>query len=350
MKKGLKILLMAITLGSFAFAVSCSKENTEWQEMSDTSIELGIANIAALDTKVTDDGFESTDNITVYGYLVKDNNKLDNEENAVQYNSPYVHNLTFQYSECKEDKDSDGVEDYISNYYWPKFEYCDYESIWFYAYYGVNTGSGENTTGPTFIPPKDNATPPYFKYTSDVANKCATEDFLIAQQNAKENNVDLKFKRPLAKVVWKVKNADWIGAKGIDIFLKVYNSATFNYKLKSGYTTFNTYEDEGTGWSEKAGESLITIHNDGQYNGDATANTEAIVVGTCYIIPKDITEFAIVYNYHKEKVDLSSAPIKLTPGTQYTITIVISKDKVIRIETSDGKKEWYTIINENTIS
>ena len=70
---------------------------------------------------------------------------------------------------------------------------------------------------------------------------------------------------------------------------------------------------------------------------------------TCYLIPQEIKELIIKYNHHKEKVTLAT-PINLQAGREYIVTLAISKDLVIEVETSEGQDKWYTVTNTNDLT
>ena len=67
-----------------------------------------------------------------------------------------------------------------------------------------------------------------------------------------------------------------------------------------------------------------------------------------YALPQTVEEFAFIWNYHKELITLSQ-PLELTSGNRYTITLTVTKDKVIGIQTSDGVRQWDTVINDNIL-
>lgn len=327
--------------------LSCSKEpvnNSPWEVISDTDIQFGIFDTAPKQSKVTPDGFESTDKINVYGYLVPDNS------NVPAYDMLYVGNatnpLSFTYSQVTTNSEvTSGGKVYESAYYWPKFEQCAYQSIHFFGFYAYNTGSGSSITGPVANLSTEAA--PSFSYTSNIAGNAAEEDFLVAQQSATENDVNMEFVHPLAKVEWKITYTDFIGTNGIELNFPVIGKGNFTYA--AGGT------EDGKGWSTaNTTDSNIRLKWNGVVSGNST---EELSLGTTYLIPQQLGKFSVIYNYHKEARDISTnEDFNLEAGCSYTFTLKIQKDHVIilksEITDSQGNKknnQWITITNNNTI-
>lgn len=335
-----------------AFLISCTKDDPgsdPWQVMSDTPVEFNINSSAAVPgTKVTDSGFEGTDFINVFGMLVNDNGSTKFD---VPYIGTYTGNsgtpLSFSYSSVTTPSTvRPGNDVYASSYYWPKFEQCDYQSLWFYAYYGVNDTDNEAVTGPVLVTSVDGA--PHFTYRTNVGKGAPKEDFLIAQQIAVENDVILNFKRPLAKVTVVVTYSDFIGTLGVDFNMPVASTGTFNYNASEE-------KEDGACWSDvPAADAHLKLKNSVQINGDSESE---YVVGTSYLIPQVIKKFSVLWNYHKEAKDYSTEAegfLNLQAGKSYTVKLSITKDHVIRVVTGEDSQgneiqEWITITNENTI-
>lgn len=342
------VLLVAATIA----LASCTKDepsNDPWQEMSDTKISLNVVGEGVAETKLTDTGFEANDNINVFGMLVNDNG-------STKFDVPYIGTysgtsgtpLTFTYSSVTTDSEvREGEKVYASNYYWPKFDHCDYQSIWFYGYYAVNDTDGGKTTGPVLVTSTTGA--PSFTYNTNVGACANVEDFLVAQTVADKNDVILNFKRPLAKVTFKVTYEDFIGTLGVDLNMPIISQRSFKYNDAAA-------SEDGTGWTTSGNpDTHLKLKYTEQINGNRTG---AVLLATCYLIPQEIKKFSIIWNYHKEAKDYSAKSestgfLNLEAGKSYTVTLNIQKDHVIRVVTAvEGSTEvqkWITITNENTI-
>jgi len=329
-------LLPALLCAAILF--SCSKgEEPEWEIMDNNAVEFMVLADNINSTKVTDSEFEDDDIINVFGVPVHDNGNIS-------YSSPYLGTytsgpLSFPYSSVN--KTGDVVEKvYISDYYWPVFDQCDYQSLRFYAYYAYNTGTGSNTTGPAIITSETGA--PSFKYLTDIIGCASKEDFLIAQQEATQNDVVLNFKRPLSKVTFKVSYEDFIGTTGLDLNMPVISSGTFNYHSVAA-------NENGSGWTLGTEMQDFKL----KYSDFISGSGATELIATCYLIPQEIKTFSVVWNYHKEaRVE---GFLDLMAGKAYTVTINVSRDHVIRVEsefqTSSGtiKNSWKTVTNTNNI-
>lgn len=335
-----------------SICISCSKEpvnRNPWEVMSDTDIQLKVTNTSVKETKLTDNGFESDDVINIYAYLVPDNSTTP------AYDMIYIGNssspLSFEYSQVT--ADSEVTEDkkvYISDYYWPKFDHCAYQSLHFFGFYTINTVkesvNGIAITGPVVYVTSTAA--PKFKYTTNTANNASIEDFLVAQQQASENDVILEFQRPLAKVEWLVEYSDFIGTNGFELNFPIIANGEFNYK--SGNV------EDGKGWTLGSSKEDLQLKWDGQVNGNST---DEISLGTMYLIPQQLEKFSIVWNYHKEARNISeNDTFDLNAGYSYKFTLKIQPDHVIwvgaKVTDSNGniikdKEQWITIENTNTI-
>lgn len=369
------VLLVAATIA----LASCTKDEPSsdpWQEVSDTKISLNVVGGESYGTKLTNtenDGtfttaFDKGDNLGILGYLVSDNQATGtSKEGSVSYATPYIDDWKLVY-------DGNTANVYDSPYYWPKFDHCDYESIWFYSYYAYN-GHGE---GPTLVKPQ--GAKPYFTYTTDIEGQAAVEDFLVAQTNASKNNVPLNFKHPLSKVEWYVKNLDFIGTKGVDLSFPIIPTGTFNYKSKTNDES-GLIEETGNEWTLGAGTSIITMKLDNEvlvpgitqsaydaiFSGEKPdySSVEAVKVDECYLIPQTLEGIALVYNYHtepdqvytNETLELKDIEVALQAGYVHKVTLIINRHQVIRVGvlTIDANnkatvsEQWYTITNTNTI-
>ena len=316
---------------------SCSKNETVQEDVA-----IGFAASlpeSSFQTRLATDAtsFESTDKIGVYGYFVHDG--THGADGAVGYSAPYIDNNQIVHY-------SGSVWNLDPVRYWPDKGYA---AMRFYAYWPyitkVNT---ENAAGLSLF--ADGNTVPYFKYVSDIKNKAPKEDFLIAQNSGWRNEyVPLNFKRPLAKVVWRIKNKDWIGTNGVDLQFDVYDKASFRYS-EEALSQNADVEDDGNGWFDyNATKKTFTHSHDALVAGSATDSAAGVEMFTCYLIPQEIKELIIKYNYHKEKVTLAT-PINLQAGHEYIVTLAISKDLVIEVETSEGQDKWYTVTNSNDLT
>ena len=330
-------VLLPVSALAVLLCCSCSKNETVQEDvrigfnarLPESSFETRLATDATT--------FEDTDEIGVYGYLVHDG--THGADGTVGYSVPYI--------------DNNKIKHYANTLwhlnpvrYWPDM---GYKAMRFYAYWpyikNVNT---TNTTGLSMF--ADGNSAPYFKYVSDIKNKAPKEDFLIAQNSGWGNEyVPLNFKRPLAKVVWRIKNKDWIGTNGVDLQFDVYDMASFRYS-EEALSQNADVEDDGNGWFDyNATKKTFTHSHDALVAGNAKDSTAGVEMFTCYLIPQEIKELIIKYNYHKEKVTLAT-PINLQAGHEYIVTLAISKDLVIEVETSEGQDKWYTVTNTNDLT
>lgn len=341
----LHTLIVSVALCMF---VSCSK-NADIGSAEDMTIGFTASDSRA-NTKLTDSGFDGGDKMGVFGYLV--HNGTNGTNATINYAAPYINNLEISYTSAST------YASYSPAYYWPNMGYA---TMNFCSYYPYRTANASQSSGPQVITSANGK--PYFIYKTDVASMAATEDFLVAQASCWQEVVKFGFKRPLAKVEWKVKNLDFIGFKGLDISFNIIQQARFDY--------FSGIEEDGKGWSGFAQQNTpFVLDNDVQVNGLTTeeynklwtngeldaSSVVAVLVDECYLIPQKISAFNVIYNYHTENViSAGTTPLlDLQPGYKYVVTLVISRDKVIRVETSseapDGsKKEWITITNVNDI-
>lgn len=323
MKRRLYILLLPLLV--FASAVSCSKQEMD----TASSIGFGVDTDGNIPTKVTDTSFEGPDIINVLGFLVEDA-EPGNDEGRVNYGMPYigayssstVRPLSFSYSDVTA-TGYEGGKVYASGYYWPKFDNCEYEALHFHAYYAYNTTSDGITTGPVIQYRSDAA--PVFEYNMDIKGQAAKEDFLVASQTASENDVELKFRHTLAKVVLEVKLYDWIGA----------------YDMKWMFDDFVV----GATWDCTHSAWIDSDKTISPFSVTSTAN-----VVSFYAIPQTVEEFAVVWNYHKEKITLPTS-LTLAAGFANKITLSISRDKVIGVVIEPGKpQQWDTVENTNNLN
>ena len=314
-----RLLLPALCFVAILF--SCVKENNDLELTTQTPVAFSVDTRDAESTKLTDTNFESKDVINVLGYLVHDNGTTKYDMLYVgELANSTVSPLSFNYNTS-----------FVSEYYWPKFDNNDYQGLHFLGYFGnatmvANSGSV-----------------PYFTYKTDTDNSAKTEDFLVCQTIADKNPVEMLFVRPVSKVIWKIKNLDYIGAYVGNLqFENIISGGTFNYSTGT--------EEDGKGWSTPEYGNL-TINYQVQINGNMGSADAGVEIGVSYLIPQAISSFALVYNYHKELVNLPEGDyIELESGAEYTVTLVVSGNKVIRLETSDGTKQWNTVIDNNDLT
>ena len=322
----LHIILMLMM--AFA-ALACSKESPA---EVDAMVEFGVV-AEDLSTKVlntdTSVSFEGDDVINVLGFLVEDEGDTDyNMPYIGKYTSGNISPLSFKYSEVTADGEVGDRKVYPSGYYWPKFNQSGYESLHFYGYYALQQSENDITYGP-FIQYNTDAAPSFIYKADDVdyvaSNQFIREDFLVADMTASANDVELQFKHPLAQVVLEVKLIDWIGALDINWMFP-------DYVIQDEY-------DCGT-WQWKGTSQVKTLRE--------VATTENVV--KFFAIPQKITEFAVVWNYHKELVTLPTA-LELKAGERHKITLTISINKVIGVVTSTNEaQKWDTVENNNNLN
>lgn len=328
-------MLMQFFVLAVVLCCSCSK-NEPVQE--DVAIDFGavVPSIAPV-TRLQPDAnvFETSDKMGVYGYLV--HNGTYGTADVTDYSSPYINNGEIVY--CGE-QDSRSLWHFNPARYWPNM---GYKAIKFYAYWPY-PAPGADSPGITLVEHRGNY--PYFNYKSDVAGGAKNEDFLVAQASGWREIVDLKFKRPLAKVTVEVTYEDFIGTMGVDFNMPVISSGRFDYDASGA--------EDGDGWNlEGASTEHLKLKYTGVINGDSKGTYA--VVGTSYLIPQVIEKFSVIWNYHKEAKYSSevSGVLVLEAGKSYTIKLDIQKDHVIRVVTEvEGGTEvqkWFTITNENEI-
>lgn len=322
------ILLLAAAF--MAAAVCCTKVSAEGE--SDALIEFDVTA-----TKVADTEFEPEDIINVLGFLVHDD--TSEKEFGMSYMGRYASDgivpLSFSYSAVNVEGIGTGKV-YPSGYYWPKFDSCEYQSLYFYAYYAYNeTSSGGQTTGPTVR--HNTGAAPSFDYVMNVEGEAKKEDFLVTEAEASAGVVGLDFVRPLAKVVWKVCLEDWKGSFNIDLlFEDLLSECSYSMELNDWVASATSVTSDMT----------VTYGGEG---GVVPGNSDTpMEVASFYLIPQKIDKFAVVYNYHKEAVSLET-PLEFIAGKRHTITVTISKDKVVRIDTDGGEKVWDAAENTNEI-
>ena len=321
-----RLYIILMLMMAFA-ATSCSKE-----DLADAMVEFGVV-AEDLSTKVlntdTSVSFESNDVINVLGFLVKDGGETAYDMPYIgRYNSGSISPLSFTYSSVTADGEVGDGKVYQSGYYWPKFDQSGYESIHFYGYYALQQSENDITYGP-FIQYNSGAAPSFI-YKADDKDYLQVdwrirEDFLVADITASENDVELHFKHPLAQVVLEVKLFDWVGALDINwmfpdfVVQDEYDCSTWQWK---GINQMKTLRE------------VATVDNS----------------VTFFAIPQTITEFAVVWNYHKELVTLES-PLELKPGERHKITLSIGADKVIGVLTStNDAQKWETVENNNNLN
>lgn len=296
-------------------------------------VEFGVV-AEDLSTKVLNDetsvSFEADDKINVLGFLVKDGGETDyNMPYIGRYTSSSISPLSFTYSQVTADGEVGDGKVYPSGYYWPKFNRSGYESLHFYGYYALQQSENGITYGP-FIQYHEGGAPTFIYKADDVdhvaAGQYIREDFLVADIKASKNDVELQFKHPLAQVVLEVKLFDWIGALDINWMFP-------DFVVRDEY-------DCSTG--EWSGINQVKTLRE-------IATTENIVKS--FAIPQTITEFAVVWNYHKERVVLST-PLKLNAGERHKITLSISDNKVLGVKLYNGTKltqQWETVENKSDL-
>ncbi len=331
-----RLLVPALILA--LFVSSCSKNKIGEEEVA-IGFFATLPNTPTPETRAADiSPLKSSDKIGVFGYLVHDG--TNGSDGEVLFSTPYISHNQIAYSA------DDDLWHFDRTIWWPSI---GYKAMKFFAYWPyVSKPNTENTSGLSLFTSTTSA--PYFKYVTNLSDKAAQEDFLISQNSGWRNEfVPLLFKRPLSKVIWKVKNKDWIGNNGFELILQVYDKATFHFSEETASQNADV-EDDGDGWSDySTTKKELAFSYDGLIQGGATSSTTGVDLATCYLIPQQITELTIIYNYHKEKYTLP-APIDLLAGRQHTITISIGKDYVIEVETSEGEDKWYNVNNENDLT
>lgn len=330
---------------------SCTKDEPVYE---DVAIGFGArmsGNAEQQGTKLQPDAtaFDTSDKMGVYGYLV--HNGTYGEDGVVAYSAPYISNGVIEYDTAESQSAGKSLWHFNPARYWPNM---GYKAMNFYAYWPyVASSPAVGSPGLSVIEQTNSY--PYFSYQTDVAGGASKEDFLVAQASGWRKIVDIEFKRPLAKVVWKVKYNDFIGTNGIDLNIPVISKASFKYK--------DTGAEDGKGWVYDMGQNSDTeINGLDQLKlryGDFIAGNadDVLTVATCYLIPQQLKTFSVVYNYHKEARDISSVKdFNLQAGYSYEFTLSIQKEHVIRIESQITDKEgnnytnqWITIENNNNI-
>lgn len=309
-----------ILMSALLALASCSGQDSLPHE---SSIGFDVMAEGYVATKVTDTSFEGPDVLNVLGFLVKDGGQTDYTASYMgDYASTGISPFSFTYSGVVVER-GDGSKVYATGYSWPAFARNEYESLDFYAYYAVNKTTSGGTTGPVMQFNSESA--PTFSYLSDVAGQAEVEDFLFVRNVANKNDVKLTFKRPLAKVVLKLVLKDWISAED------------FTWMFDD-FEVGDVYDCVSGDW----------------ISSDQTLAKSQMLINTMsnevafYALPQTVEEFAFIWNYHKELITLSQ-PLELTSGNRYTITLTVTKDKVIGIQTSDGVRQWDTVINDNIL-
>lgn len=331
---------------------SCTKDEPVYE---DVAIGFGArmsGNAEQQGTKLLPDAtvFEKeVDMMGVYGYLV--HNGTYGTDDDVAYSAPYISNGVIEYDAAESQSTGKDLWHFNPARYWPNM---GYEAMNFYAYWPY-VASSPAAGSPDLTVNEQEGSYPYFSYKTDVAGGASKEDFLVAQASGWREIVDLDFKRPLAKVVWKVKYNDFIGTNGIDLNIPVISKASFKYN--------DTGAEDGKGWVYDKGHDSNTDISDLDhlmlsYKSFIAGNyTDPVTVATCYLIPQQIKTFSVVYNYHKEARDISSVEdFNLQAGYSYEFTLSIQKEHVIRIESQITDKkgnnytnQWITIENNNNI-
>lgn len=318
----MKLKLIYALPVALALMSSCSGNKLEPEDM----VRFGVTVRNDVPTKVTDDDFEASDVLSVLGFLVKDGGEVDYSMPYVGVYSPVaVTPLSFAYSEVTAEGEVPGGKVYPSGYYWPKFDQCDYEALFFYGFYAYNSQDGDETTGPVIQYNADSC--PTVRYVTDVTGQAPREDFLFARQSASANDVPLTFEHPLAKVTLVVVLRDWIGAYDIDWMFDDFAIADVYDCLTGSWVA----SDQTL---ERASMSIRTTENEVSF----------------FAIPQTIEKFAVVWNYHKEMITLDT-PLKLESGNRYTVTLSISANKVVGVQTNtSGGQQWDTVENNNNLN
>lgn len=320
------IMIMPVYVMIMILVCSCSKSETVQEDMA---IGFGAylpGNMPQTKLAADATSFETTDQMGVYGYLVKDGDVL--------YSPAYISNCALKH-------ETGNIWDFDPDKYWPNI---GYEAMNFYAYWPYSSSNPASGTPGLSVIGRDN-TYPYFTYKSDIAGGAKNENFLVGQHSCWRETVDMEFKRPLAKVIIVVTYEDFIGTLGVDFTMPVISSGRFDYD-PSG-------TEDGDGWDlTGATTENLNFKRTKQINGDSSSE---YTLGTCYLIPQDIWKFSIKWNYHKESVIKDSSAeaegvFKLVAGGSHTLKIHITKDNVIEVETSEGKDQWYTVRNENDLT